>query len=169
MSQDQFQLSIYSISFLAMLVATILKGEFYSGIQNFFILPGTITEITALHHYQEELTWTASRNLIVMLFFTLTGLLGSFFAVALTKQFGALSTSIVSTNRKATTLLLSFMTPGFHNKCTWQYVIGMIVLLSGVSVSQFPKKKLLYSKRSNVTPTKDSMAVTSDPNSILIM
>jgi len=171
MSQDQFQLSIYSISFIAMLLATIVKGEFFSGIQNFFLLPGTIPEIIEApsglyHHHREGPTWTAGKKCIAMLMFTLMGLLGSSCAGALTKEFGALSMSVISTNRKAITLFLSFMSPGFNNRCTVQHVIGMVIFLSGTSIRGFPKIQLFNSK-GTVAPEKQ---LTPSPNtSILIV
>jgi len=153
MSQDEFQLSIYSISFVAMLIATIVKGEFYSGIQNFFLRPGTITEITEAplglyHHYREEPTWTGIKKIVVMLIFTFTGLLGSSCAGALTKQCGALSMSIVSTNKKAATLFISFMAPGFNNRCTLQHFIGMAIFLCGTSLKGIPPISLCECKSS---------------------
>jgi len=171
MSQDQFQLSIYSISFIAMLLATIVKGEFFSGIQNFFLLPGTIPEIIEApsglyHHHREGPTWTAGKKCIAMLMFTLMGLLGSSCAGALTKEFGALSMSVISTNRKAITLFLSFMSPGFNNRCTVQHVIGMVIFLSGTSIRGFPKIQLFNSK-GTVAPEKQ---LPPSPNtSILIV
>ena len=162
MSQDEFQLSIYSISFVAMLIATIIKGEFYSGIQNFFLRPGTITEITEAplglyHHYREEPTWTGIKKIVVMLIFTFTGLLGSSCAGALTKQCGALSMSIVSTNKKATTLFISFMAPGFNNRCTLQHFIGMAIFLCGTSLKFLSKIMLIDSKKSIKGPPKEGM------------
>jgi len=155
MSQDQFQLSIYSISFIAMLSATIFSGQFFSGMQNFFLLPGTIPEIAeANHHLEERIIWTGAKKGIAMLIFTLTGLLGSSCAGALTKEFGALSMSIISTNRKATTLFLSFMAPGFHNRCTLQHVIGMIIFLSATSIRSIGK---LFGSKSQIPHEKQPL------------
>ena len=150
-----------------MLVFTIIKGEFYSGIQNFFLRSGTIPEITEaplglFHHYREEPTWTSTKKIIVMLIFTFTGLLGSSCAGALTKQCGALSMSIVSTNKKAATLLISFMAPGFNNQCTLQHFVGIAIFLCGTSLKTLQKMKPIESRNISNLPEREIIPTNSE-------
>ena len=135
-SQDEFQLSIYSISFVAMFFATIISGEFLEAFQSFFLKHGTIAEIQndhvgLYHHHRTHPSWTISRKIMVLSVFTLMGLCGSSCAGAITKKFGALSMSITSTTRKAFTLFISFV--AFReNKCTPEHFLGMVIFMSAL-------------------------------------
>jgi len=136
-TQDEFQFSIYSISFLGMLLVAILSNEFMVAFTYFFLRNGTISEIQSSLQQTSDISggdfyfWNTGRKAIVMIFFTLTGLCGSSCNGAITKRFGALSMSITSTSRKACTLFVSFISfPS--NKCTPEHLTGMTIFISAL-------------------------------------
>lgn len=133
-TQDEFQFSIYSISFLGMLVFAILSDEFMVAFTYFFLRNGTISEIQSSLQLNDSggiYFWNSGRKAIVMILFTLTGLCGSSCNGAITKKFGALSMSITSTSRKACTLFISFISfPS--NKCTPEHLTGMTIFISAL-------------------------------------
>jgi len=138
--QDEFQLQLYSIALLAMLGAAYAKGELLLGMNHFFFQPGTVAEIEAGDTPEDGVyTWTIQRKCLVLFFFSFTGLLGSSCAGAITKQFGALSMSIVGTARKAMTLFLSFI--AFHNTCTLEHIAGMIIFLGALLMKSIRASK----------------------------
>jgi len=144
--QDRYQASVYSVSFLFVLIATIANGELVAGFQKMFLQHGTIPEIEEnniglYHHHRENPTYTIDKKIIVLIFYTFTGLLGSSCAAAITKRFGALKTSITSTTRKAGTLFLSMVAPGFHNKCTIEHIMGVIIFVCALFVKSFKRGK----------------------------
>jgi len=142
-SQDEYLQSIYSLSFTVILIVTVVKGELFSGIQNFLLRPGTISEINqTLDSYPQEkvATYTIAQKVIVIVLFTFTGLFGSSCAAAITKRFGALTMSITSTTRKAATLFISLALPGLHNKCTNEHVVGMSIFLLALFSKAINKK-----------------------------
>lgn len=128
--QDEFQLQLYFIAFLAMTAVTYAKGELVLGIRYFLFQPGTVKEIGSGALDQDRTIWTIPRKVGVLLLFSVTGLFGSSAAGAITKRFGALSMSITSTARKAVTLFLSFAI--FHNTCTWEHVAGMVIFMGAL-------------------------------------
>ena len=66
------------------------------------------------------------------------GFFGSSCSAAITKNFGALTMSITSTARKATTLFLSFML--FDNTCTLEHVAGIVVFISALTAKSLRRK-----------------------------
>lgn len=145
-TQDEFQLVIYSISFVAMLFATIISGEFIPGFQHFFLRHGTIPQIQNLADGSEEdsvIFWTISRKIVVLILFTLTGLCGSSCAGAITKRFGALSMSITSTTRKAFTLFISFIAFK-NNRCTPMHLVGMMIFIIALFLKSVNVDTLLF-------------------------
>ena len=66
------------------------------------------------------------------------GFFGSSCSAAITKNFGALTMSITSTARKATTLFLSFML--FDNECTFEHVVGIVVFISALTAKSLRRK-----------------------------
>ena len=134
-SQDEFQLSIYSTSFVFTFLAASLMGELTLGIKYFFLSPGTISEIDS--NTFDDSVWLIQRKAALFIVFTFFGLCGSSCAGAITKQFGALSMSITSTARKAVTLFISLTLPGFHNKCTGEHIVGIAVFLGGLTLKNY--------------------------------
>ena len=66
------------------------------------------------------------------------GFFGSSCSAAITKNFGALTMSITSTARKATTLFLSFMF--FDNNCTLEHLAGIVVFISALTAKSLRRK-----------------------------
>lgn len=66
------------------------------------------------------------------------GFFGSSCSAAITKNFGALTMSITSTARKATTLFLSFML--FDNECTLEHIGGIVVFISALTAKSLRRK-----------------------------
>eukprot|EP00586_Coscinodiscus_wailesii_P002050 CAMPEP_0172484662 /NCGR_PEP_ID=MMETSP1066-20121228/12211_1 /TAXON_ID=671091 /ORGANISM="Coscinodiscus wailesii, Strain CCMP2513" /LENGTH=503 /DNA_ID=CAMNT_0013249325 /DNA_START=55 /DNA_END=1567 /DNA_ORIENTATION=- len=101
--QDEFIFRMYSIALLAITIAAFAKGELIEGFR-FMFMDGTLGELeTGLNP-----TWTSSGKICVMATFATLGFFGSSCSAAITKSFGALTMSVTSTTRKATTLFLSF-------------------------------------------------------------
>ena len=123
--QDEFIFQLYSIAFLAITVAAWFKNDLTKGIQ-FLSVPGTLDEIEA----GADPTWSVAGKAIILILFSTMGFFGSSCAAAITKEFGALTMSITSTARKATTLFLSFAV--FGNDCTPQHVWGIVLFLAAL-------------------------------------
>ena len=89
-SQDEFQLNVYSMSFITMLLATFVKGELFTGIHYFFFSSGSVDEIEGLGLKHDAMTnttaYTIGQKILVMILFTCTGLFGSSCAGAITKR-----------------------------------------------------------------------------------
>lgn len=129
--QDEYLLQLYTIAFVAVTIAAHAKGELVSGLEHLFLKAGTVPEIQSGVEFQHhDLTWTVRQKVLVLFFFSTTGLLGSSCAGAITKRFGALTMSITSTARKAMTIFVSFV--AFHNTCTFEHVAGMTIFLSAL-------------------------------------
>merc|ERR1719245_889727 len=120
--QDEYIFNMYSIALVAISVAAACKGELTQGIQ-FLLVPGTYDEI--LNH--DAPTWTVGMKIFTIFSFSTLGFFASSCSAAITKHFGALTMSITSTARKATTLFLSFML--FPNKCTLEHIFGILVFI----------------------------------------
>eukprot|EP00970_Alexandrium_tamarense_P006670 scaffold1163_cov193-Alexandrium_tamarense.AAC.2 len=75
-------------------------------------------------------TWSASSKLFTLILFSATGFLSSSCSAAITKSFGALTMSITSTARKATTIFLSFAL--FPNECTLEHIGGIILFIGSL-------------------------------------
>jgi hypothetical protein len=67
------------------------------------------------------------------------GFFGSSCSAAITKNFGALTMSITSTARKATTLFLSFFL--FNNVCTLEHIVGVIIFISALTAKSLRRSK----------------------------
>lgn len=123
--QDEFIFRLYSIATLAILVAATFKGDVTEGAR-FLFLPGTYDEI----NNGEEPTWSVAGKIFVMVLFSTMGFFGSSCSAAITKHFGALTMSITSTARKATTLFLSFAF--FNNVCTLEHIGGIVLFITAL-------------------------------------
>jgi hypothetical protein len=123
--QDEFIFRLYSLALVAISMAAAFKGDLAEGVR-FMMVPGTLSEI------QEGLepTWSVMTKFVLMFMFSTTGFLGSSCSAAITKQFGAMTMSITSTVRKATTLFLSFAL--FNNYCTMEHVGGIMLFLTAL-------------------------------------
>eukprot|EP00553_Chaetoceros_curvisetus_P004745 CAMPEP_0204622278 /NCGR_PEP_ID=MMETSP0717-20131115/7927_1 /ASSEMBLY_ACC=CAM_ASM_000666 /TAXON_ID=230516 /ORGANISM="Chaetoceros curvisetus" /LENGTH=314 /DNA_ID=CAMNT_0051636935 /DNA_START=39 /DNA_END=980 /DNA_ORIENTATION=- len=154
LSQDEFLLTIDSLSCVAMLGVAFGMGELVNGFTLFFLRDGSIRDIittssegdivndhgdhadiimSSSSSSTSSFMWTVTNKSIILILFTFTGLLGTSSANAMVKYFGALNMSIVTTSRKAFTLFLSFLAFD-SNHCTSDHFVGMVVFLSGLVV-----------------------------------
>jgi adenosine 3'-phospho 5'-phosphosulfate transporter B3 len=127
--QDEFIFRMYSIALVAISMAAAYKGDFREGIE-FMSQPGNYREI---HDNMplEERTWSVPGKIAVMLLFSSMGFFGSSCSACITKNFGALTMSITSTARKATTLFLSFFL--FNNICTGEHLVGIFIFITALT------------------------------------
>ncbi|OEU09991.1 UAA-domain-containing protein [Fragilariopsis cylindrus CCMP1102] len=119
--QDEFIFRMYSIALVAISAAAWAKGDLADGM-------------------------VSTGKICVVILFSSMGFFGSSCAAAITKQFGALSMSITSTARKATTLFLSFLL--FDNECTMQHIIGIIIFICALTTKSIRRNKKKRSKGS---------------------
>lgn len=123
--QDEYMYKLYSITLLGIVGAAASRGDLLEGTQ-FLLTPGTYDEI----RLGQEPTWTVTGKIIVIVLFSSAGFFGSSCSALITKEFGALTMSITSTARKATTLFLSFAL--FNNVCTFEHVAGIILFIAAL-------------------------------------
>ena len=153
--QDEFIFRLYSIALMAITAAAAVKGDFTAGMIWMF-QPGTYQQFLD-NAPMEERTWSVSGKVLIMILFSSMGFFGSSCSAAITKNFGALTMSITSTARKATTLFLSFFL--FHNVCTMEHIVGITMFISALTAKSLrrrhhtndksKKKKYRKSKRHN--------------------
>jgi hypothetical protein len=134
--QDEFIFRMYSIALLAISAAAAVKGDLMEGIA-WMLQPGTYAE-QQTNVPIEHRAWSASGKLATMILFSSMGFFGSSCSAAITKNFGALTMSITSTARKATTLFLSFLL--FDNECTFEHILGIVVFISALTAKSFRRK-----------------------------
>lgn len=123
--QDEYMYKLYSVTLLGIVGAAASRGDLLEGTQ-FLLTPGTYDEIKM----GQEPTWTVTGKMIVIILFSSAGFFGSSCSALITKEFGALTMSITSTARKATTLFLSFAL--FNNVCTFEHVAGIILFIAAL-------------------------------------
>lgn len=134
--QDEFIFRMYSIALIAISAAAAVKGDLTEGIV-WMLQPGTYAEQQS-NVPIEDRAWSASAKLFTMILFSSMGFFGSSCSAAITKQFGALTMSITSTARKATTLFLSFML--FDNECTFEHIVGIVIFISALTTKSLRRK-----------------------------
>lgn len=172
--QDEFIFRLYSIALMAITAAAAVKGDFTAGMLWMF-QPGTYQQFLD-NAPMEERTWSVPGKIIIMVLFSSMGFFGSSCSAAITKNFGALTMSITSTARKATTLFLSFFL--FHNVCTFEHIVGIAMFITALTAKslrrrhhtneKIKKKKYRKNKRhSSGTDTSElplmiAMATTLD-------
>jgi hypothetical protein len=136
-TQDEFHSKLYVVSLIATICAAHMNNELFEGIQHFLLTPGTIPEIESGDDISDTI-WTVKRKTITLIMFGTTGIMGASCLGAITKRFGALSMTLTSTARKATTLFLSFAI--FNNTCTSEHIVGVSLFLSGLIMKTFNKQ-----------------------------
>ena len=134
--QDEFIFRMYSIALIAISAAAAAKGDLRDGIA-WMTEAGTYAEQQA-NVPMDERKWSAMGKFAVMLLFSSMGFFGSSCSAAITKNFGALTMSITSTARKATTLFLSFIL--FDNVCTYEHLLGIVVFISSLTAKSMRRK-----------------------------
>ena len=135
--QDEFIFKMYSIALVAISAAATAKGDLRDGLV-FLLQPGTYAEQQSNAPLEERM-WSPHGKIFVLILFSSMGFLGSSCAAAITKHFGALTMSITSTARKATTLFLSFLL--FDNECTLEHIVGIAIFISALTVKSLRRKK----------------------------
>ena len=135
--QDEFLFRMYSISLVAIATAAAVKGDLQIGM-NWMMQPGTYDEMQQ-GVSPEEATWSVFGKVMVMILFSCMGFVGSSCSAAVTKNFGALTMSITSTARKATTLFLSFFL--FNNVCTTEHLAGVVIFISALTAKSVRRGK----------------------------
>mmetsp|Transcript_18151 Transcript_18151/g.34666 ORF Transcript_18151/g.34666 Transcript_18151/m.34666 type:complete len:586 (+) Transcript_18151:289-2046(+) len=157
--QDEFIFRMYSIALVAITIVAALKGDLREGLI-FMSQPGSYGPEMSLPI--EQRTWSVPGKVAVMVLFSSMGFFGSSCSAAITKNFGALTMSITSTARKATTLFLSFFL--FHNVCTLEHLMGVFIFISSLtakSLRRGDKKNKRHhrhhkrAKRSNEQRSRD--------------
>ena len=106
-------------------MAALARGDFWEGFR-YIMLPGTYNEVIE----GKEATWGVSSKVVAFVLFSSAGFFGSSCSAAITKNFGALTMSITSTARKATTLFLSFFL--FNHACTVEHLLGIVLFISAL-------------------------------------
>jgi UAA transporter family len=160
----QFIFRLYSISLLAIASAAAAKGDFYAGMV-WMLQPGTYQQFLD-NAPMEERTWSVAGKFLVMILFSSMGFFGSSCSAAITKNFGALTMSITSTARKATTLFLSFFL--FNNVCTTEHVAGITVFIAALTAKSLRrrhhtnKKKKKQRRRRLVASNDTELPVSID-------
>jgi solute carrier family 35 (adenosine 3'-phospho 5'-phosphosulfate transporter), member B3 len=134
--QDEFIFRLYSIALMAITAAAAVKGDFTAGMLWMF-QPGTYQQFLD-NAPMEERTWSVPGKIIIMVLFSSMGFFGSSCSAAITKNFGALTMSITSTARKATTLFLSFFL--FHNVCTMEHVVGIAMFITALTAKSLRRR-----------------------------
>ena len=134
--QDEFIFRMYSIALIAIVAAAAAKGDLTEGMV-WILQPGTYEE-QQNNVPLEDRSWSSGGKIAVMILFSSMGFFGSSCAAAITKNFGALSMSITSVSRKATTLFLSFLL--FDNECTYQHIVGIIIFISALTTKSIRRK-----------------------------
>ncbi len=134
--QDEFIFRMYSIALVALTVAAAVKGDLKDGMR-WLQEPGTYQEQhDGIPFYQR--TWSVHGKIFVLLLFSCMGFVGSSCSAAITKNFGALTMSITSTARKATTLFLSFFL--FDNECTMEHVCGIVIFITALLAKSWMRR-----------------------------
>ena len=159
--QDEFIFRMYSIALVAISAAATIKGDFYEGLV-FLSQPGTYNELSLPI---DERSWSVPAKITVMMLFSTMGFFGSSCSAAITKNFGALTMSITSTARKATTLFLSFAM--FDNECTMEHMAGVCLFISSLLFkswkrSRAPPKKQLASPISGASDLELAVDTTTN-------
>jgi len=151
--QDEFIFRMYSIALIAITGAAAYKGDLEEGFV-FLTQPGTYDEIKNLP--LEERTWSVGAKWGVLIMFSTMGFFGSSCSAAITKNFGALTMSITSTARKATTLFLSFML--FDNECTIEHVLGIVLFISALVFKSWRRSSSSNNRKTSKRTTTTTSA-----------
>jgi solute carrier family 35 (adenosine 3'-phospho 5'-phosphosulfate transporter), member B3 len=142
--QDEFIFRLYSISLLCIAVAAAANGDLQKGLV-WSLHDGTYDEYLQMTNNGDHdglvtiPSYSALTKVSIMVLFSSMGFFGSSCSAAITKNFGALTMSITSTARKATTLFLSF---GLFrdNVCTFEHIFGMLVFMVALVAKSMKRK-----------------------------
>ena len=143
--QDEYIFRLYSIATIFIGLATCVTGDLFAGI-HYLTHHGTYHEIEA----GLVPTWSIPWKIITLVLLSTSGFLSSSCSALITKSFGALTSSITSTARKAATIFLSFaLFP--NNKCTLEHLFGIFFFITSLVT-----KSLRHGKRKNSSSSSSS-------------
>lgn len=157
--QDEYIFRLYSVATLAISIAAAYTGDIKEGV-SFMLNPGSYEEIMVGTGTLS--TWTSWKKIAILILFSTTGFLGSSCSACITREYGALTMSITSTARKATTLFLSFAF--FKNVCTWEHILGIIIFISSLvfkSLGKGHKSNKKWRKSKTSAPSSANYELTS--------
>lgn len=149
---DEYLFRLSSVATVAVTVAAAYRGDITEGAR-FLLMPGTCEEIELGVGAQS--IWTVWKKILVIILFCSAGFLGSSCATFITREYGALTMSITSTARKATTIFMSFVL--FKNVCTWEHALGIFIFMSSLILKTFGsniESSKLQRKANNAASTK---------------
>jgi len=152
--QDEFIYKLYSIALVGIVGAAAIRGDLIEGTK-YLLTPGTYQEILD----GEETTWSVQGKVFALVLFSSTGFLGSSCSALITKEFGALTMSITSTARKATTLFLSFVL--FQNVCTMEHVSGIVLFIAALIGKGIRASKKGHGEGYDDAPQKKSAEIVN--------
>ena len=153
--QDEFIFRLYSIATFFIFIAAVMKGDFVDGMA-YLTQPGTLQEMEE----GMDPTWSVGGKILTMVLFSTTGFLGSSCSAAITKSFGALTMSITSTARKATTIFLSFAL--FPNECTVEHVSGIFLFIASLVAKSLRASKRGYHHHHNKKVENQAAAIETE-------
>jgi len=138
--QDEYIFRLYSIATVFIGLATCVTGDLVAGI-HYLTHHGTYKEIES---GSLDPTWSISWKILTLVLLSTSGFLSSSCSALITKSFGALTSSITSTARKAATIFLSFaLFP--NNKCTLEHLFGIFFFITSLVT-----KSLRHSRKRSV-------------------
>ena len=138
--QDEYIFRLYSIATVFIGLATCITGDLVAGI-HYLTHHGTYNEIES---GSLDPTWSISWKILTLVLLSTSGFLSSSCSALITKSFGALTSSITSTARKAATIFLSFaLFP--NNKCTLEHLFGIFFFITSLVT-----KSLRHSRKRSV-------------------
>jgi hypothetical protein len=124
--QDEFIFQVYSLATCAVAVVAAMVGELDEGIL-WMGNPGTYQDFVL---NEPESTWSVPGKWAVIALFCLSGYMALYFTQTLVKHFGALTMSITTTSRRATSMFLSTFL--FDNLLTGTHLIGVFLFSLGL-------------------------------------
>lgn len=143
--QDEYIFRLYSIATVFIGLATCITGDLLDGI-HFLTHHGTYNEII---DGGLTPTWSISWKVVTLVLLSTSGFLSSSCSALITKSFGALTSSITSTARKAATIFLSFaLFP--NNKCTLEHIFGIFFFITSLVT-----KSLRHSRKRSSSSSKE--------------
>lgn len=154
--QDEFIFRMYSIALVAITIAAAVHGDLKEGLL-WMSQPGTYDQLSLP---LEERQWSVMSKITIMALFSSMGFFGSSCSAAITKNFGALTMSITSTARKATTLFLSFFL--FNNVCTPEHLAGIFLFISALTTKSLRRGRDKKSKAMGASNNRIEIGKGSD-------
>jgi len=151
--QDEFILNMYSIALVAISIAAIVQGDMKDGLYFLFYETGKYGEMN-LPLDERTLIWSPMYKVGVVVLFSTMGFFGSSCSAAITKNFGAMTMSLTSTVRKATTLFISFAI--FDNECTMEHISGICFFMSALMMKTLWKNGKKGSSSTSYSPSSTS-------------